>query len=236
MEDTIVVKAENLVKSYTAASTQEATHVLSGLSMDICRGEFAAIMGPSGVGKSTLLYLLGSLEDPDSGQVELRNEDKNYSYNKLSRDEIASLRNKSIGFVFQFHHLLPEFDTFENVMMPAFIAGVPYSEAKDKAEKLLERVGIYDRRRHKPMELSGGEQQRAAIARSLINDPIIVFADEPTGNLDTKNSNQVLDLIQQLRKEYSLTFVVATHSREVADIGERILIMGDGIIKDEVKK
>ena len=231
----IVLSGRNISKVYKSKSGKE-TKVLNGLDIDISRGEFAAIMGPSGVGKSTLLYILGSLDHPDTGEISISIDDKEYNYKNMQSDSLAEFRNKQIGFVFQFHHLLPEFTAIENVMMPALIAGVPYNEAFEKAEGLLKTVGVDIRSEHKPMELSGGEQQRVAIARALINDPVLVLADEPTGNLDKGNTSAVLELITKLREEYSITFVVATHSQDVAAIAEKVLIMGDGKIADIQEK
>ena len=232
MNTGIVLKAENLVKSYSTKA-QKITPVLKGVSLEIKRGEFVAIVGPSGVGKSTLLYLLGSLDYPNEGNIELYLNEKKINYSKLNQQDISALRNKSIGFVFQFHHLLPEFTAIENVMIPALIQNVSFSQAHQKALELIKIVGVEHRTEHKPMELSGGEQQRIAIARALINEPAIVLADEPTGNLDASNAKAVLELIQDLRKKYSLTFIVATHSQEVAGIAERILFMRDGKIVEE---
>ncbi len=224
-----VLKAENVHKSYSTR-LGEKTQVLKGLDIEILNGEFAAIMGPSGAGKSTLLYILGSLDNPDEGTITYYRDGREYNFTKMKEEELALFRNKTIGFVFQFHHLLPEFTALENVMMPALISGMSPAKAGEKANLLLSEVGVENRSMHKPMELSGGEQQRVAIARALINDPQLVLADEPTGNLDSKNSKAVLDLIQSLRDKYNLTFLVATHSNEVAAIGERIFMIGDGKI------
>lgn len=230
MNSNVSIKASNLFKSYSSHSNK-ITQVLNGLSVEIKEGEFVALMGASGAGKSTLLYLLGSLDTPDSGEIVLNIENTIYNYHKLNSDEIANFRNKHIGFIFQFHHLLPEFTALENVMMPAIIAGNSFLTSSVKALELFNDVDIDIRSNHKPTELSGGEQQRVAIARALINNPNIVLADEPTGNLDEKNAKAVLDLISKLRKKYKLTFVVATHSPEVAKAAERILVIKDGIIQ-----
>ncbi|MGA2298306.1 MAG: ABC transporter ATP-binding protein [FCB group bacterium] len=230
MPTNILLKATNIYKTYKL-NLQTETSVLKGISLDIYSGEFLAIMGPSGVGKSTLLHLLGSIDKPDSGSIELNVDSQIYDYSKLSDDILSNIRNKYIGFVFQFHHLLPEFSAIENVMMPALIAGKSFAKASEKARELMEIVNIDHRIRHKPSELSGGEQQRIALARALINEPILVLADEPTGNLDSKNAASVLELIQNIREKFSVTFISATHSPYVSAIAEKILYMGDGKIK-----
>lgn len=232
MDNKIILQAENLKKSYLIAGNKEA-NVLKGLSVKINRGELVALMGPSGAGKSTLLHILGSLDQPDEGNIVLSVNGDVYDYSKTSSEEFTKLRNKYIGFVFQFHHLLPEFSALENVMMPALISGMSYKEASEKAKELIEIVGIAGQQHQKPSELSGGESQRAAIARALINNPAIVFADEPTGNLDKSNADSVLELLLDLKKKYSKTFVIATHSNEVAASAERILRMSDGKIVDD---
>ncbi len=225
----IILKAIGIEKSYNTKSGLHA-HVLKGISMDIGRGEFLAIMGPSGVGKSTLLHLIGSLDNPDKGDIIFYFEGNPYKFNEMKEDKLALFRNKSIGFVFQFHHLMPEFTALENVMMPALIAGDSFGDARKKALALMEVVGVNTREKHKPMELSGGEQQRVAIARALINNPAMLLADEPTGNLDSGNSKAVLDLLLSLKEEYDLTLIVATHSPDVAANCHRTLLMKDGKI------
>jgi lipoprotein-releasing system ATP-binding protein len=227
-----ILSAKDLIKSYFQKG--QDTPVLKGLSLSIAKGEFVALVGHSGVGKSTFLHLLGCLDVPDSGDIILNIDGKSYNYKKLSSNEGSRIRNNFLGFVFQFHHLLPEFTALENVMMPALIAGVSSNEAKKKAIELLQIVGVEHRASHKPAELSGGEQQRIAISRALINNPKIVLADEPTGNLDSNNSDAILNLIMELRKKYKLTFIVATHSNEIASISERKLVMRDGKIVEEV--
>jgi len=232
MDKKIILQAENLKKSYEIAGNKEAK-VLKGLSVKINRGELVALMGPSGAGKSTLLHILGSLDQPDEGNIVLNVNGDVFDYSKTSSEEFTRLRNKFIGFVFQFHHLLPEFSALENVMMPALISGLSYKDASEKAKELIEIVGIAGQQHQKPSELSGGEQQRAAIARALINNPAIILADEPTGNLDKSNADAVLELLLDLKMKYSKTFVIATHSNEVAASAERILRMSDGKIIEE---
>lgn len=229
----IIISAKGIDKSYwTKRSGQEirSQQVLKKLSLEVYRGEILAIMGPSGVGKSTLLYILGSLDKPEAGQVELFIDGATYNYSNMSDDALSKLRNKEIGFVFQFHHLLPEFTALENVMIPAMIRGLSSKEASKEAENLLVEVNVENVKYQKPTELSGGEQQRVAIARALINRPKIIFADEPTGNLDVKNAENVLQLLESLQKKYSITFVIATHSPDVASIAGRRLQMLDGKI------
>ncbi|MFN8358984.1 MAG: ABC transporter ATP-binding protein [Candidatus Kapaibacterium sp.] len=225
-----LLRAHNIVKSYSLQSHND-TPVLRNVSVEIGRGEFVALIGPSGAGKSTLLHILGLLDTPDTGDVAWNFADTEYSASRLTTQQAASVRNKNIGFIFQFHHLLPEFTALENVMMPALIAGESSSgQTEARARTLLEKVGLAHRERHKPSELSGGEQQRIAIARALVNSPQLIIADEPTGNLDTANAQAILTLIQDIRRDYGLTFVVATHSAEVASLAERILTMRDGEI------
>ncbi len=230
--NSIILKTQAVEKTYST-KTGKQTQVLKGISIEVKQGEFLAIMGPSGVGKSTLLHLLGSLDNPDAGEIQYIYDGSTVNYKDMTDDNLALFRNKTIGFVFQFHHLMPEFTALENIMMPALIAGVSFGEAKRKAEELMEIVGVEARGSHKPMELSGGEQQRVAIARALINNPVLVLADEPTGNLDSGNSAAVLRLLKELKEKYNLTLIVATHSPDVAAICERTLMMGDGRIVDE---
>lgn len=229
MEDKIVIEAKDIHKSYSTDQKKE-TPVLKGLSMKVKKNELICIMGPSGVGKSTLLHMLGSLDHPDSGEVLLNYSQRDYDYSMMNSEELASFRNEAIGFVFQFHHLLPEFTALENVMMPALIADISFAEAREKAKELLNDVMLTGRGSHKPSELSGGEQQRVAIARALINRPEFIFADEPTGNLDTKSAASVLELLQDARKKYGITVLIATHSKEISDISDRTLQMLDGKI------
>ncbi|NLO19064.1 MAG: ABC transporter ATP-binding protein [Ignavibacteria bacterium] len=224
-----IITAKNIKKSYFSKSKRE-TEVLNDLSFKIKQSEFLAIMGASGVGKSTLLHILGGLDSFDEGKIEFSIDNQIYEINSLNSNEIADFRNKHIGFVFQFHHLLPEFSAIENVMIPALIAGKSSSEARREAQYLLEKVGTFHRAAHKPSELSGGEQQRVAIARALINKPSIILADEPTGNLDGSNAEAVLNLLLEIRKEYKQTLIIATHSAEIAKNAERLCIMREGKI------
>jgi len=226
-----ILEAKNIKKSYKIKNEVE-TQVLTDVSLNIDEGEITALIGPSGVGKSTLLYLLGTLDIPNSGNIIFRKNNETYDYSRLSSSELARLRNKHIGFVFQFHHLLPEFTALENVMFPALISGEKKSKASLRAMELIQSVGLKDRANHKPQELSGGEQQRIAIARAIINSPSIIFADEPTGNLDAANSNTFIQIVRDINKEFGTTFVIATHSSEVASIASRIFQMKNGQIQE----
>jgi lipoprotein-releasing system ATP-binding protein len=192
--------------------------------LEVHQGEIVSIVGASGAGKSTLLHILGTLEKPDSGTLMI---DQTNVF-ELSAKKLALFRNQKIGFVFQFHHLLPEFSAIENVCIPAWIAGTGKKEAMKKAMELLEILNLKDRAEHKPNELSGGEQQRVAIARALINNPAIVLADEPTGNLDSQNSKAIFDIINNLRNQFGQTFIMVTHNQELADLSDRALTMIDG--------
>jgi lipoprotein-releasing system ATP-binding protein len=224
-----LLTASNLVKSYAAANG-DATPVLRGVSLTIERGEILAIIGASGAGKSTLLHLLGALDEADEGAVTLHIENTIYNFASLSSDTLSEVRNQHCGFIFQFHHLLPEFTALENVMMPALIAGTTQKQAREKARALLEQVGIAHRLDNKPDALSGGEQQRVAFARALVNTPAIVFADEPTGNLDSANSALLLDLMQHFRDEQGQTFVIVTHSAEIAAGADRCVRIAGGLL------
>lgn len=219
-----MLKAHGLTKQYGQLK------VLNNVSLQIQQGEFIAIAGPSGAGKSTLLHLLGTLDTPDSGEVVLMNQ----NVFALSRKKQAQFRNKHMGFVFQFHHLLPEFTALENVCMPLWIANIPTKEAQQAAQKVLETVGLSHRLHHKPSELSGGEQQRVAIARAIVHKPTILFADEPTGNLDTANADSIHQLFLQLKKDFRQTIIVVTHNEHLAKLTDRTLMMKDGIIDRDV--
>lgn len=200
--------------------------VLNGVNLDIEEGEIISIVGASGAGKTTLLQILGTLDRPTSGDVTI----KGNSIMGLSDKKVALFRNQNIGFVFQFHHLLPEFTARENAAMPAFIGKIGKDEALKKADQLLDRLGLSDRINNKPSQLSGGEQQRVAVARALINDPAIVLADEPSGNLDSKSAGELHNLFFELRDEFRQTFVVVTHNEELANVADRKLTIKDGII------
>lgn len=218
IEYTLMLLADNLQKEFGALK------VLKGVSLKIDRGEFVAITGPSGAGKSTLLHILGGLEKPDAGSVRF----EGVNLFKMNATRQYHFRNRNMGFIFQFHHLLPEFTALENICMPLWIAGASTSAAKAKGKALLGSLGLGERAQHKPEALSGGEQQRVAIARAIINEPAVVFADEPTGNLDTANARSVHELFMQLRDRYRLTFVVVTHNDELAEMADRKLMMRDG--------
>lgn len=202
-------------------------HVLKGVDMSINRGEIVSIVGSSGAGKSTLLHILGTLDRPDSGQVELNGQ----RTDKLSGKTLAKFRNRHIGFIFQFHHLLPEFDALENVCIPGWIAGANKRETEKRGEELLALLGLEKRIHHKPGELSGGEQQRVAVARALINKPDIIMADEPTGNLDSSNARDLHNLFIRLRDEFDQTFLIVTHNEELAQLSDRMVHMKDGKIE-----
>lgn len=200
--------------------------VLKGVSLDIRGGEIVSIVGPSGSGKSTLLHILGTLDLPDSGNIRLNGKD----LHDMRPRELSAFRNQNIGFVFQFHHLLPEFSALENVCVPGWIAGGNKATIEKRAVDLLAMLGLSGRADNKPQQLSGGEQQRVAVARALINQPKIVFADEPSGNLDSANARELHDLFFRLRKEFDQTFLIVTHNEELAAMSDRLLHMKDGLI------
>ncbi len=213
-----MLSLQNIRKSFGSLT------ILDDISLFIKKGEIASITGASGAGKSTLLQIMGTLDQADSGQIVINDQD----VSNLKGNKLADFRNKEIGFVFQFHHLLAEFNALENASMPALIAGMNKSEAKDKANELLKKLNIGDRATHKPAQLSGGEQQRVAIARALINNPSVILADEPSGNLDSKHSDELMDYIFKLRDELDQTFVLVTHDKAIAERGDTILDLKDG--------
>jgi len=213
-----MIEAKNIHKSYGKL------HVLKGVDLMVKKGEIVSIVGKSGAGKSTLLHILGTLDWADTGQLIIDGQDLQATRGR----KLAAFRNRHIGFIFQFHHLLPEFDAVDNVCMPAFIAGTQADQARTRAEELLDYLGLGDRLGHKPTELSGGEQQRVAVARALMNNPAIVFADEPSGNLDTASSESLHKLILNLRKDFDQTFVIVTHNMDLAAMSDRRLEMIDG--------
>ncbi|NOT93112.1 MAG: ABC transporter ATP-binding protein [Ferruginibacter sp.] len=200
--------------------------VLKGVDINITKGEIVSIVGSSGAGKSTLLHILGTLDKADAGEIIINSQ----RVDKLSGKKLAAFRNKEIGFVFQFHHLLPEFSALENVCIPGWIAGGKKREVQARAEELLKTLGLINRLENKPQQLSGGEQQRVAVARALINNPSIVMADEPTGNLDSTNAKELHQLFIDLRKQFNQTFLIVTHNEELAQMSDRIIHMKDGKI------
>ncbi|MFO8054737.1 MAG: ABC transporter ATP-binding protein [Bacteroidales bacterium] len=215
-----MIQAKNINKAY------DDLQVLKDINLKIAEQEIVSIVGPSGAGKSTLLHILGTLDRADSGNILFDNRE----IEKLTETKMAEFRNKSIGFVFQFHHLLPEFSAIENICLPAFISGINQKKAFSRAEKLLKMMGLENRKTHKPNQLSGGEQQRVAVARALINDPKVVLADEPSGNLDSDNSEELHNMFFNLRKELGHSFVIVTHNNTLADMADRKLQMKDGIL------
>lgn len=217
-----MIEASNIQKSY------DNLHVLKGVDLKIQKGEIVSIVGKSGAGKSTLLHILGTLDAPSQGILTINGVDTT----KLSEKELAAFRNQQIGFVFQFHHLLPEFTAVENVCIPAYIQRKPEKESIKRAQELLTELGLKDRLHHKPSQLSGGEQQRVAVARALMNNPAVILADEPSGNLDTDTSQELHELFFQLRSKMEQTFIIVTHNTELAKMSDRTLVMKDGLIID----
>ena len=217
-----MIRAENIHKAY---GTLE---VLKGISLEIQKGEIVSVVGASGAGKSTLLHILGTLDKADRGSVSINNQE----IATMQEKRLSAFRNREIGFVFQFHHLLPEFTALENVCIPAYIAGDSKKTAFEKARQLLEFLGLADRMEHKPSALSGGEQQRVAVARALVNKPAVILADEPSGNLDSGSSIELHELFFSLRDEFKQTFVIVTHNRELAEMADRQLRIKDGIINN----
>ena len=217
----IMIKLEGITKSFGSLQ------VLKGIDLEINKGEIVSIVGPSGAGKTTLLQIMGTLDEPDAGVVQI----DGTVVSRMKEKELSAFRNKNIGFVFQFHQLLPEFTALENVMIPALIAGVSSKEAHERAMKILDFMGLVDRASHKPNELSGGEKQRVAVARALINDPAVILADEPSGSLDTHNKEDLHQLFFDLRDRLGQTFVIVTHDEGLAKITDRTVHMVDGMIK-----
>jgi len=215
-----MLKAHAIHKSYGQLK------ILKGVDLEVNKGEIVTIVGASGAGKSSLLNILGTLDKADSGSVIIGNTD----VSKLNNKDLSAFRNKQIGFVFQFHHLLVEFNALENVCIPAPIAGDNKVVAEQKAKILLNRLGLKDRMTHKPGQLSGGEQQRVAVARALVNNPAMIFADEPSGNLDSTNANELHHLFSELRDEFHQTFVIVTHNEHLAELSDRKVLMKDGLI------
>lgn len=214
----MILEATDITKSYGDLT------ILNGVNLSIKQKEIVSIVGSSGAGKTTLLQILGTLDTPSSGNLRINNTNPF----DLTSDGLSGFRNKEIGFIFQFHQLLPEFTAYENVMLPGLIRGDSKKEAAERAIMLLEKIGLKDRINHKPSELSGGEQQRAAVCRALFNEPKIIFGDEPSGNLDTKNSQELHELFFELREEFNQTFVIVTHNKDLAKMADRTLTMMDG--------
>lgn len=220
----MILQASNIHKKY---GTLE---VLKGVSLQVSKGEIVSLVGPSGAGKSTLLHIIGTLDKPDQGEVKI----EGMEVFKQSEKALSAFRNKSIGFIFQFHHLLPEFTAVENICIPAFIAGRTTKESEARAKELLAMLNLSHRANHKPGELSGGEQQRVAVARALINNPALIMADEPSGNLDTNNARELHKLFFELRDKLNQTFIIVTHNEELADMADRKIQMKDGGIVQTV--
>ena len=218
-----MIDIKNITKSFGSLQ------VLKGIDLHINKGEVVSIVGPSGAGKITLLQIIGTLDSPDSGDITIDGID----VRKLNQKKLADFRNKHIGFVFQFHQLLPEFTAIENIMIPAFIAGMSKSEAKKRAMELLDFMGLADRAKHKPNELSGGEKQRVAVARALVNNPSVILADEPSGSLDSQNKAELHQLFFDLRDKMGQTFVIVTHDETLASITDRTIRMEDGRLAQE---
>ncbi len=217
-----MIIAKNITKSFGDLQ------VLKGVDLEVRKGEIVSIVGASGAGKTTLLQILGTLDKSDSGSLIYGD----ITISKLNEKELAAFRNKNIGFVFQFHQLLPEFTALENVCIPAFIAKKGKQETEQKAKKIMQMMGLEHRLQHKPSELSGGEKQRVAVARALINDPMVVLADEPSGNLDSKTRQELHELFFQLRDQFHQTFIIVTHDAELAEMSDRKIIMKDGVTID----
>lgn len=216
-----ILKISSITKSYGELQ------VLKGIDLSISKSEVVSIVGPSGAGKSTLLHIIGTLDQPDSGSLVLAGQ----RIEEKTKKEIGRFRNTQLGFVFQFHNLLPEFSALENVCLPGFISGKTESQVRKRGEELLQILGLSERKDHKPSELSGGEQQRVAVARALINDPKLVLADEPSGNLDTQSAKKLHDLFFELRDQFGFTFVIVTHNEQLANMSDRRVVLEDGLIE-----
>jgi lipoprotein-releasing system ATP-binding protein len=219
-----MLKVQSIKKSYGNLQ------ILKGVNLEVEHGEIVSIVGASGAGKSSLLNIIGTLDKADSGSVFI----KNAEVSKLGNRQLSNFRNKEIGFIFQFHHLLAEFNALENVCIPAFIAGLSKAEAECKAKSLLDMLGLGARLTHKPNQLSGGEQQRVAVARALVNSPALILADEPSGNLDSTNARELHQLFIDLRRDFKQTFIIVTHNEELADLSDRKVLMKDGLIVDHL--
>lgn len=217
-----MIDIKNITKSFGSLQ------VLKGIDLHIAKGEVVSIVGPSGAGKTTLLQIIGTLDKPDAGSVVVDDIDTG----SLSTNKLSDFRNRHLGFVFQFHQLLPEFTAIENIMIPAFIAGTKQREARERAEELLDFMGLADRMRHKPNELSGGEKQRIAVARALMNNPAVILADEPSGSLDSKNKEELHKLFFDLRDKFGQTFVIVTHDESLARTTDRTIKMRDGLLEE----
>lgn len=222
----ILLRGVDIHRTFTTG--RDALEVLKGIDIDIVKGRIHTIVGPSGAGKSTLIHILGGLDTPTQGKVILEEKDL-YEHRDA---ELAKIRNRKIGFIFQFHHLLPEFNAIENVMMPSIINGNGTQNARKRARDLLVEVGLSERMKHKPSELSGGEKQRVAVARALINQPSIIFADEPTGNLDSANSDMLLSMLLGLNRKHGMTLVVVTHNEGIAERVGNIIVLRDGKVQE----
>lgn len=216
-----------MIIAYDIHKSYGALEVLKGVDLNVAKGEVVSIVGPSGAGKTTLLQIIGTLSRPDSGEVIIGER----SLKELNDRDLSKFRNNEIGFVFQFHHLLPEFTAFENVCIPGLIARRPKADVEKRAKELLEFLGLGERLTHKPAELSGGEQQRVAIARAIINSPSVLLADEPSGNLDTKNKEEIHKLFFELRERFGQTVVIVTHDEQLAEMSDRKIVMVDGLIQ-----